>query len=381
MKVIVDDLNFFLNTCIKPIINFTTRSSLVPPSIKLVAEKKKLKITCVGNDRKSVIFPNAKVVTQGKCIIPASSIMGIRSSQKKAVLVLEKGKLFIKGGDKNRKLILSLDLIDKVPTLNIKATKKQKNVGNADLGLINDILASLSITPITTPDYKHTIICFHKEKGQIVVYVNDALRILKFIQKKSELKFKEDLITDFVELRHITSLVSSISATAAFKYTNKYISVIGYDEKSKEEVNILLNHSLPKSDPLERVEILTKGLEKEKPIMTIKVVDDFKELLENVIPLASARKEGYFDIELKKGKVTVSGSGPSTNHKESLKLSKKTFKGGGKVRINANVFSDMLKFLSESSLIKVTKRSVIIINKLEEKAKTIFFLPHQSLEG
>ncbi len=383
MKVVIKDLNYFLSTCIKPVVAFTMRNALVEPVITITAKKKQLIISCIGNDRKTNVYPGVTVKEEGKCSVTAASISAIKSSHKKAILTIEKKKLIIKSGGGSRKLLLSIDTIEKISTLSIKAEKNSKEVGVADLNLLHDIFTEAEFAPILTPSNPKAIVCIQEKKGLLTVYINDSFRISKFVQKKSKMKLKTDLVTDYVELSTIIKMVSGMSDNAAFSFTKKYISVTGFEEDTdKPLIEIVLNHSLPNTDQIERVHIVTKRISAEKPVIAIRVTEDFKEILSNILTIANMRNQkGHVDIKVKGTNVTMIGSGPNITQKEKIKISKKQINGKGTVRINAVMLSDIVKFMkTDISVFKVTGSSIVLETPLKEKASSTFFLPHQSLD-
>jgi len=378
MKVIVKNFKELLNGKIKPVVGFVKSSELTEPVMKLTAKKDKIFIECSSSNREVLVNAEAKVKKKGEVYLLSSALTDLKSTHKKATIEALKKKMVIKSGEKDRKMILNIDTTSKKNYVSIKGIKKKSEFKTKiSLPMLQKAIGRISIRPIVVPGIPNALITLMSEGKTFRAIVQDSLRVLTLEIPKSKIKIKGELVTDFLELQNVLTVVSSMADDASFSFSKKHLLAKGYDGEDEEIINIMQNHSISGGNATAKAVI--KMAKQAKTKMGFVPNESFIEVIENVIGLVNSRsKQGHVDITIKKDKtILVEGAGASTVYKETLKVSK--VMGSGTVRIKSNVLGDVIRIIAPKAIIKVTDNSFLITNKWKDM-ETNFILPFLSVK-
>lgn len=382
MKLEIPNLKELLDNHAKPIANFVSANAIDEPIMKIWTGSGKLLLECSSHDRSITTAIDATVKSEGELYIMAKAIASLRSSYKNAILTSSNGKFKITGGDANRRLVLNIDTVDKNSYTSVRVPKtKMENLGKFPLAALKQVTSKMNITPILVVGNSRALISISPEKEGFKAIVNDDNRVIMYEAPKSNIKFRTKLITDFKELQSIVDIISSVSEKASFDFTKKAIMAKGFDENNTKIMDVKLNYSLLRQEYTERALSVIKTSMKAKTRMGFICEAPFLEILNNGISLTNMKSKsaaGYVDITVKGTTATVSGMGPSSSYRESIKISKAM--GKGVVRINSNVLSDITRLFAPKSLFKVTQQSIIITNKWKDHT-VYFILPFLTFSG
>ena len=90
MKVIIENLSFFLKNIVKPSVEFTSKSIVENPTIKLFCKNGRMCLESSTGDRFIRAYVTSTIKKSGKVFIPSSAIAGLSSSHKRAIISKEK---------------------------------------------------------------------------------------------------------------------------------------------------------------------------------------------------------------------------------------------------------------------------------------------------
>ncbi len=371
MRVNIPNLKEFLNNQVKPLSNFVGSTAIEDPIIKISTNENRLVLECSSPEKSITILPNAEIKEDGEVFIIANSLSSLKSSHKTAELSATNGKLIIKSGDSKRKLLLQVNTIDDSNYISLRTLSKAEDLGRLPMEDLKKITNSLNISPMLVPgNTSKALIAISPEKTGFRAIVHDDMRVFLYNAPKSNIKFKNRLVTGFKELQSVIDVMSLTSEEADFSFTKKSILATGYKD-SQKVADVKLNYSLSDKGYMDRaLSIISASIKSETRIGFI-IDKDFIEILENVINVTRTNKTGFIDINVKGKTLTVTGTGGSTTYNESMSIQAA---GSGTVRVSSNIFEDLIRLFSDKAVLKVTDNSLLITNKWDDRV-IYFVLP------